>query len=195
LNAPYTDCAGFTPPDSHFAREGRETGRPRKLRTWRSRLFWILAAALATVVYGRPFLDRFRTTTLVDFVQEWASARNYLEGRPVYEPQEISLARHLDYRRQPDRVFLERNVHPPPSILLAIPLARLSYPDALLAWNVLSLLPLGVSLYVTARELGIGLTPWSALPIYTLLLIWNPLHRQLLQGQLNLVLLVLIVGA
>ena len=61
----------------------------------------------------------------------------------------------------------------------------------------------GLSLYLTVRELGIRLTPWSdhnihflttALPIYTLLLICNPLHQHLLQGQINLVLLVLIVG-
>ncbi len=162
--------------------------------TRRNRLFWVVAAGLASVVCGPPFLDRFRTTNLRDFVQEWASACNYREGRPVYEPQEIRLAHHMGYRRRPNQVFLERNLHPPTSILLVIPLSRLSYPDALLTWNVLSLLPLGISLYLAARGLGIRLTPWSALPLYVLLLVCKPLRQQLLQGQLNLVLLVLIVG-
>ena len=83
--------------------------------TRRNRLFWVVAAGLASVVCGPPFLDRFRTTNLRDFVQEWASACNYREGRPVYEPQEISLAHHMGYRRRPNQVFLERNLHPPTS--------------------------------------------------------------------------------
>jgi hypothetical protein len=72
-------------------------------RTWRNRLFWVLAAGLASVVYGPSFLNCFRTTHLRDFVQEWASARNYREGRPVYEPQEISLAHHMGYQRRPNQ--------------------------------------------------------------------------------------------
>jgi Glycosyltransferase family 87 len=162
--------------------------------TWRKRLFWLVAAALVTVVYGPPFRACFRTTSLRDFVQEWASARNCRTGRPIYEPQETSLAHHMGYARRPNHFFLERNLHPPTSVLLAIPLSGLCYRDAFFAWNLLSLLPLAVSLYLTARALGIPLTPWSALPIYTLLLVCNPLHQQLLQGQLNLVLLLLIVG-
>jgi len=168
---------------------------PSELTTGRKRLCWILAAVLASVVFGPALLKCFRTVRLRDFVQEWASARNYLEGRPVYELQEISLARHLGYRRRPDHFFLERNVHPPTSILLAVPLGRLSYPDAFLAWNVFSLMLLLVSLYLTARQLRIALTPWLVLAAYTLLLVCNPLHQQICQGQLNLVLLVLIVGA
>jgi hypothetical protein len=167
-----------------------DCGRPN----WRKRLFWLAAAGLVTVVYGPPFLACFRTTSLRDFVQEWASARNFRAGRPIYEPQESSLAYHMGYVRRPNHFFLERNLHPPTSVLLAIPLARLSYYDAFFAWNLLSLLPLGASLFLTARALAIRLTPWSALPIYTLLLVCNPLHQQLLQGQLNLVLLFLIVG-
>jgi hypothetical protein len=164
------------------------------LATRVKRALWVLAAIAATLVYAWPVIECFRATTLRDFVQEWASARNFQTGRPVYEPLETSLARHFGYRRQPGEIFLERNVHPPTSILLAIPLAEMSYPSAFLVWNLISLFGLAASLYLTARGLGIALTAWSVWPIYTLLVICNPLHQQIFQGQLNLVLLVLIIG-
>jgi hypothetical protein len=141
---------------------------------------------------------RPRRDYLCDFVQEWASARNLIDGRPIYEDQEISLARYLDFHRDPenptDRFFLRVNAHPPTSVLLAVPLAWLDYPDAVLTWNMLSLLALAVSLWLMNRHLRITSSPWALLPLMTFLLLCGPFRQQVIQGQLNLMLLLLLTG-
>jgi hypothetical protein len=133
-----------------------------------------------------------------DFVQEWASARNYFEGQPIYEDQETSLARYLDFQRDPaqptDRFFIQVNAHPPTSVLLALPLAHLDYPDAVLAWNLISLAALGASAWLMNRSLRVASSPWALLPLACFLLLCGAFRQQVIQGQLNLVLLLLLTG-
>jgi Glycosyltransferase family 87 len=141
-------------------------------------LFW------RTIGHGQPR----------DFVQEWASARNYLTGHPIYENQEVSLFHHLGLRRQPNDFFLEYNAHPPTSVLLVLPLGWLNYPTAFLFWNLLSLLALILSIVLVFREWNIPLARQRILGIFmviALAAVGSPLREQLLQGQWNLVLLLL----
>src|SRR5205085_11695577 len=58
-----------------------------------------------------------------------------------------------------------------------------------------SFLALGISLGLILRELSIGFSLWAVLPLTALLVTCFPLLDQLFHGQLNLVLLLLIVGA
>jgi hypothetical protein len=87
------------------------------------------------------------------------------------------------------------NAHPPPAVLLALPLGRLDYRSAVLAWNLLSFVALAVSLWLVAWQLRVPFTVWSLLPTLTLLILCSPLRSQIVLGQWNLVLLLLITAA
>jgi hypothetical protein len=160
--------------------------------------WWALAASLACVAFGPGFVRALLPPPggVVDFFQEWASARNVFNGLPVYANQAITVQRYLGMERlPPGNFFLEVNAHPPTSVLLALPLAGLPYPQAFFVWNVASLAALALSLWLIARQLAIRCSAWSVLPAIALLLICNPLQQQINQGQLNLFLLLLLTGA
>jgi hypothetical protein len=168
--------------------------------SWQARAAWAVVAIAAGFLLGPGFLRDLRPArdSLRDFVQEWASARSLLEGHPIYEDQEASLARYLDSHRNADnptdRFFLHYNAHPPTSVLLAVPFAWLDYPDAVLAWNLLSLVALSISLWLMNRRLDVASSPWALLPLVAHLLVCGPFRQQMIQGQLNLVLLLLLTG-
>src|SRR5262249_52695897 len=71
-------------------------------------------------------------------------------------------------------------------------LAWLDYPDACLAWNLLSLAALAASLIVVTKQLDIRMVPWAILPALGCMLACSPLRQQVFQGQSNLVLLLLL---
>src|SRR6516225_8017549 len=106
-------------------------------------LLWFVLAILASLWQGPTFLKHFwpQPNEIQDFAQEWASARNYFTGRPIYANQEETFRDYLGFKR-PDatdpqaRFFLKRNAHPPPAVLLALPLGLLPYPPAFLLWNL-----------------------------------------------------------
>jgi hypothetical protein len=128
----------------------------------------------------------------VDFFQDWASARNYLNGFPIYADHRTAVERYLGYHI--DTVNFEVNAHPPTSVLLVLPLAGLDYPDAVLVWNLISLGTLLISLWLIARALRVPLRPWSVFPLVAILLVCTPFRQELLQGQFNLVLLLLLTA-
>jgi hypothetical protein len=165
-----------------------------KARPW----LWLGLAILVGAMQGPAFVGSLRPDRSegVDFFQEWAAARNLLNGLPVYGPLAPSVERYLGWHiREGEQFTFATATHPPVAVMLAIPFAYLDYPNAVLAWNLVSLVALAVSLTITMRQLGIGFAPWSLLPVVTLLLLCGPLRHQIAQGQLNLVLLVLLTGA
>jgi hypothetical protein len=160
--------------------------------------FWALLAALAVAWQGHAFLKDFRPPrrVVVDFFQEWASARNWLNGSPVYEPQRASALRYLGkVIERDDPYFVEINAHPPTAMLLGLPFAELSYRGAVLAWNLLSLAALAGSVWLLTRQLGLAWCRWHVLPLVALTMLCWPLRQQFQQGQLSLLLLLLLVGA
>jgi alpha-1,2-mannosyltransferase len=124
-----------------------------------------------------------------DYYQDWGSARNHLVGLPVYTEHAVSIPRHLGLPINPV-TSIDYNAHPPTSVLLALPLARLSYPDAVLAWNAISLIAFLVSLVIIARVLPVP--PTLYLPILALLTFCHPLYGNLHAGQLTLILVLLV---
>lgn len=167
----------------------------RSLPRLPTRVAWALALA-ATVylysgAYGFTFEQPYR---LGDFFQEWASAKNYYEGIPIYTPQEATAWHYL--RQTPDQskqIFVRINGHPPPCVLLALPFARLDYAAALYLWNGLSIAALLTATGLALRfELGTCRT-WLWLPILTMLAS-NPFLQHLILGQVGIFLLLLIVG-
>jgi Glycosyltransferase family 87 len=132
----------------------------------------------------RPDPDRVN-----DFFQDWGSARNFLTGMPVYTHHAISIPQHLNVPF--DAVTgVEYNAHPPSSVLLALPFAHLDYPDAVLAWNTLSLLAFVASLATVAVVLPVPRA--LLLPSLALLTFCHPLYGNLYRGQLTFILVLLV---
>lgn len=166
--------------------------RNRKIR-------WILLAAIIGLFFGPGLLYQLHPPhedNLNDFFQDWSAARNVATGLPAYEYMDVAAKRHLGITL-PDRsqLFWYIGVHPPTSILLFLPFQGLDYWQANQVWNLLSLAALAVSLALVIRGLGIHFPPWSLLPTVALLLVCNPLQQQIMEGQFNLVLLLLVVSA
>jgi Glycosyltransferase family 87 len=128
---------------------------------------------------------------IIDYYQDWGSARNYWVGLPVYTSHSTSLPRHLGVRSNPMK-SIEYNVHPPTSVLLALPLARLDYPDAVLVWNAISLAAFLISLVIVAAVLPVPRT--LSLPALALLPFCHPLYLNFYHGQINLVLVLLVTA-
>ena len=158
---------------------------------------WTLALLATLCVYGGGYFTALSSHTRVgDFFQEWASARNYFEGLPIYTPQETTAWRYLAYRPSdaPGAIFCRVNGHPPPSVLLGLPLGRLPYPTAFLLWNIASLLMAAAAAGITLR-LEFGTVPsWRWLVMLTLLL-GNPLLQTVMMGQWTACLLLLVTAA
>lgn len=140
----------------------------------------------------RPSLDDYAN----DFYQEWGSIRNWFTGRPIYAHHRETIPIHLGIDLgSATKLTLEYNAHPPPSVLLLLPLGWLGFLDALVAWHIVSLGCLLGSVWLMQRELGGRVDPWLMLPGLALLLLCNPVRQQFNQGQLNALLLLLLTGA
>jgi hypothetical protein len=164
-------------------------------------IVWNLVALAACVPQFPSFVRnlRPRPEEMPDFYQEWASARNYFEGMPIYSPHSISSLRYSEALHLPPgsslHGLMEYNAHPPTSVLLALPLARLDFSDAFFAWSLLSLLALLASILLMARQCPHSLSWWAILPVTALLLWCSPFRQQIIMGQLNLLLLFLLTAA
>lgn len=158
-------------------------------------LWFVLA--LAVVVWQAPGFIRSlyppRTITF-DFYQDWASARNFLNGEPIYADISLTIERYLGWRLPENWSpwYWRVNTHPPPSVLITLPFAWLDYPEAFLLWNLLSLAALAATFWLMARQFAIRISAWSLLSIIALLLVWYPFRQQMTQGQINLVLLLML---
>jgi hypothetical protein len=128
-----------------------------------------------------------------DYFQDWASARNYWSGLPIYTPHSTTIPLYQGRPPSEPELRLEYNAHPPTSVLLALPLAWLDYDDAVLAWNLVSLAALLASLAIVAVALP-ELKPLF-LPAAALLPFCIPIYGNFQQGQLTLMLLFLITAA
>jgi len=135
----------------------------------------------------RPAPDRIN-----DFYQDWASARNYHEGWPIYSPHSWSVPHYLGLESNPIE-SIEYNAHPPTAVLLALPVGKLSYPDATLRWNILSLTGFALGFWIVAVQMAL---PGRALvPLVALLVFCHPVYGNIYQGQLTLILVMLVAAA
>src|SRR6266568_5970984 len=159
---------------------------------------WMTLAILVAISFGPVFVTSLRPApdVVVDFFRNWAAARSVRDGLPIYMSQDVVVQRYLGRPRDANDVTqAEVYTHPPATVLLALPLAGLDYPNATLVWNLISLLALLASLELVRRGLGIALSIAAVFPALSLMLLCTPLFEQLQQGQLNLILLLLIVGS
>lgn len=130
--------------------------------------------------------------SLRDFVQEWTSARNWRLHRPVYQDLRESIPFHFPGAVPGDIRF---NAHPPAAVLLALPFGSWRYQRALQAWNLLSLACVVVAVsWITGRQ-GFDLALGERLFVTGLVLNSAVLKTELIQGQLNGILCLLLVSA
>jgi hypothetical protein len=122
---------------------------------------------------------------IVDFYQDWGSARNYRAGSSIYAPHSISIPEHLPGATN-SMPTIEYNAHPPTFVLLTLPFAWLDYRDAVFAWNVTSILALAVTLIIVSTELYLPRT--IIFPTFALLAICQPVYGNVQLGQLTLLL-------
>ena len=154
---------------------------------------WFILAVWGWLWLGPVWLKAMRPDAdrINDFYQDWGSARNYWVGLPIYTHHATSVPRHLGLSSNPVP-SIEYNAHPPTSVLLVLPLGRLGYPNAVLVWNAISLVALCASLMIVARELALSRTLF--LPTLALIVFCHPIYGNIYQGQLTLILVLLITA-
>src|SRR5581483_7187098 len=76
----------------------------------------------------------------------------------------------------------------------ALPFAGLNFADSFALWNILSLVSLAASAWLILYQLGMPFSLWDLLPAATLLLLCHPFWHQMVHGQMNFMLLLLLTG-
>jgi Glycosyltransferase family 87 len=155
----------------------------------------LIAGAVAWARLGREYAGRLRPapTESPDFYQEWASARNYLNGLPVYSPHAATMPLYLGRPQADWERDIAYNAHPPASVLLAMPLTGLNLPDAVLAWNLITMVALLASLAIVAANMPELKSLF--LPVAVLLPFCLPIYGNFQQGQLTFLLVLLVTSA
>jgi hypothetical protein len=159
---------------------------------------WASAAVVALLYFGPAFVSVFRPQpdTYSDFVQEWLSARNFWAGDPVYSPQHAAMLKHTGIDLPAFASELPWNAHPPVAVLVALPFGQFAdYATAHFAWNLGNFFLFVLSLVLVARELRIEVQGWMIFAALALVVSWNAVLSQLYQGQLNFMILFLLVVA
>ncbi len=128
-----------------------------------------------------------------DFYQDWASARNFRIGMPVYSRHDLTMPIHLGREQQDWEKDIQYNAHPPTSVLLAMPFSYLKLPEAVLAWNLLTIAALLGALGIVAANLPELRTLF--LPVALFLPFCLPIYGNFQQGQWTLVLVLLTTAA
>ena len=161
------------------------------------RLAAVFLSVLLFAALGPGFIRTLKPAPRegIDFFQDWSSARNWRENVPIYTDLRFTAERYLGRRFAPgEEAAVLRNAHPPSSVLITLPFAWLSYPTATAVWNALSILCFGSALWIIARVRGTRPHGWWILPAAALLLTCNPFRHQVEMGQINGLLLALLVG-
>ena len=158
---------------------------------------WALLAIYVMVAQGPSFLHKHsgKVGGRKRFLPGLDFRANVLEGRPAYLPLSVAAVLHGPKRAGRPAAIprLPWNAHPPTSVLATLPLALLDYLDAVTLWNVLGLIAIAASLALIFRELRFPVAAWSILPIVTLGLLCNPVRAQVVYGQWNAPLLLLLL--
>lgn len=129
----------------------------------------------------------------MDYYQEWSSARSFILHEPIYRPTLELARRDFGARSVNSQTWiLGYNVHPPTSVLLAIPFGYLPYYQSFLAWSFFTLGLYAVCLWLIARNSDYNFGILSLLPLTCLCLLSSPFWHQFHQGQLNPLILIFI---
>jgi alpha-1,2-mannosyltransferase len=157
---------------------------------------WIAVCGVAVWLQGLAPLTMFSfiDSHYTDFFQEWSSAHEALQGRSAYPdlPEARWRLLGIDYEPFPEAVLV--NAHPPASVILFLPFGCLEYDAALTAFRLLAFGLMVGACWLVMRQIGPAAAP-PALVTLILCLTSCPFCSTVYQGQLNAVLLPILVGA
>ncbi len=164
-----------------------------------STLWAVALALLFTGVYwtsvGRAIGEQMRNWPVEhaerDFPWYYLAAGRLLRGEEIYSGLQEAARQELGI----EDYFIDVAVSPPPFPLVIAPLALLPYPVAWLLWQGLSLVALGVSLWLILRELRLDLSPAATVILICGVLLFPPLTFHLFYAHTELFLLLLLTGA
>lgn len=127
-----------------------------------------------------------------DFCQDWTSGRDFLAGYPVYRSLAVSLPVHFG---SSSSACLSYNPHPPAAVLLSLGFSLWDYRSAYLGWSLLAMCCLVAALCLVVGKTRPGLTGPQIAGLLVLTVTSSALRHDMVQGQWNLPLLLLITGA
>jgi len=128
-----------------------------------------------------------------DFIQEYLLAKAVLAGIDPYAPLP-ELANRL-IGPLPNLIFPHPSPHPPPVILLSLPLGWLTYQQAAIVWFAFELACILVSVYLLLQWSGMRPNLMFVLSCTLLALAWSPFRQELTVGQLMTLNLALLIGS
>jgi hypothetical protein len=155
----------------------------------------LLIAVINCLVGVKIFYDSLGQSVLYkkDFIQGYLMAKAILHGDNPYAPlpdlAEKWIAPNLDI------ALTHPTPHPIPVGVLCIPLASLGYKPAFLLWALVEMQLLLLSLALMNRAIGVTMKPAVYLAVTAFLVGWAPVTDELINGQLNLILLPLLLAA
>jgi Glycosyltransferase family 87 len=130
-----------------------------------------------------------------DFAQEFLLVKAAWSGLDPYLPMPELANRVMRSVPGPGMDFPHPIPHPPPVALLFFPLGWLTYTQAAKVWFFFELACITLSVFLLLRWLGVRKRSTFALLGASLPWVWRPFTEELILGQLNAFLLVLLIAA
>jgi len=170
----------------------------RTIRTIRISAAVLLAAAWISAGTA-PLTGAFSGALVpVDFVRDYVAAHARLYVGRGATPEDEAGNAYAATLGAPQVVLLEGpyHLHPPPALLLILPLVPLGFSGAALAWLAISVVSLSV---LAAHLVALGGAPdatprWHVAAVLMLLLLWPPVLHNFEKGQWSLLLAALIAA-
>ena len=142
-------------------------------------VLWFLLFLMVVSLQGPHFIYSLpgNLNSGSDFFQDWASAKDWLDGRPIYGPLADSLNRFLDIQADNKKITMDVhvNAHPPFSLFVVLPFAFLSYVPAMLLWNLVMLGLFVCSIVFVVKTMNLPWLWWGVFSLGTLFLLCGPL--------------------
>jgi len=161
-------------------------------------MLWFLLFVFVVLLQGPRFIYSLpgNLNSGSDFFQDWASAKDWLEGRPLYGALSDSLNRFLDIQTNNNDITMDVhvNAHPPFSLFIVLPFAFLPYVHAMLLWNLVMLGFFVCSLVCVLKIMKLPWHWWGLFPVGALFLLCGPVQSQINQGQWNFLILALLLA-
>jgi len=165
------------------------------------KLIWATVGVILCWTVVPTFLSCF--WGFQDFFQDWASARNWVEGIAIYSPHSETVPRYLglDFQHLGDNTLypivatVKVNAHPPSSVLFYLPFSVLPYRLSFVMWNLVSGVCLALAAVILYRELDLA----PSRRVFALLAVLGfangPMFEQMFFAQSNAVTLLLVILA
>lgn len=159
---------------------------------------WFLLFLLVVSLQGPHFIHSLpgNLNSGSDFFQDWASAKEWFEGRPIYGPLSDSLDHFLNIQADNKNITMDVhvNAHPPFSLFIVLPFAFLPYIHAMLLWNLVMLVFFVCSIVCVFKTMNLPWHWWALFPAGVLFLLCGPVQSQINQAQWNFLLLTLLLA-